>query len=69
MSQLIQTSLVVRLPLNAFVKATFYIKPNKAKRAEATPFARGYIKFWGYPMLIADSSQEALLIAEDVLRK
>lgn len=66
-----QTSLWMkqhRAELRAFVKAAIYIEPNEAKRLAAAPFAEGYIKFWGYPMRLAASSEEALRMAEAALQ-
>ncbi len=53
--------------LKTFVKASILIEPNTVKRAAARPFAIIYEKFWGYPLLIAASKEEALATAKTLL--
>ncbi|PQL03315.1 hypothetical protein CG435_07305 [Pantoea ananatis] len=53
--------------LKAFVKASILIEPNTVKRAAARPFAIIYEKFWGYPLLMAASKEEALATAKTLL--
>ncbi|MFC3024375.1 hypothetical protein ACFODT_11125 [Vibrio zhugei] len=53
--------------LTAFVKAAIYIEPNLAKRVATKAFALVYEKFWGYPMLMVASKDEALTLAETLL--
>ncbi|MCO7636626.1 hypothetical protein NJI34_07470 [Pseudomonas sp. S 311-6] len=54
--------------LREFVKAAIYIEPDNARRLAAASFAQGYIKFWGYPMILANSLEEALNKAEELLQ-
>lgn len=53
--------------LRAFVKASIHIEPNNAKRIAAKPFAIVYEKFWGYPLIMASSKEDALAIAQKLL--
>ncbi|QIZ47174.1 hypothetical protein [Dickeya zeae] len=53
--------------LRAFVKASIHIEPNKAKRIAAKPFAIVYEKFWGYPLMMASSKEDALATAQKLL--
>ena len=53
--------------LKAFVKVAIYIEPNIAKRIASKAFAVVYEKFWGYPMLMVASKEEALSLANNFL--
>ena len=53
--------------LRAFVKAGIYIEPNAAKRLATKAFALVYEKFWGYPMLMVATKDEALALARKLL--
>ncbi|SKC74305.1 hypothetical protein [Paraburkholderia hospita] len=53
--------------LRAFVKAAIYIEPSTAKRLATKAFAVVYEKFWGYPMLMVASNDEALALAKKLL--
>jgi len=53
--------------LREFVKASIHIEPNKVKRAAAKSFSIIYEKFWGYPLVIVTSKEEALTIAHQFL--
>ncbi|WJV52361.1 hypothetical protein PCO85_14070 [Prodigiosinella aquatilis] len=53
--------------LQAFVKASIHIEPNNAKRIAAKPFSIVYEKFWGYPLIMTSSKEEALVIAQKLL--
>lgn len=54
--------------LRAFVKAGIYIEPSTAKRMANKAFALVYEKFWGYPMLMVATREEALTLAQHFLR-
>ncbi|WP_273820460.1 MULTISPECIES: hypothetical protein [Pseudomonas] len=54
-------------PLRAFVKVAIYVEADAATRAATESFAPAYEKFWGYPMLIVASRDEALARARDYL--
>jgi hypothetical protein len=56
-----------REPLRAFVKAMVYVEPKAAKRVLVKASAGVFGKFWGYPMLVAASREEALAIAARLL--
>jgi hypothetical protein len=53
--------------LRAFIKAGIYIEPNTAKRLATKAFALVYEKFWGYPMLMVATKDEALALAQTLL--
>jgi hypothetical protein len=53
--------------LQTFIKAGIYIEPNAAKRLAAKAFASVYEKFWGYPMLIVATKDDALTLARTLL--
>ena len=55
--------------LRAFVKAAIYIEPNIAKRLAAKAFALVYEKFWGYPMLLVATKDDAQVLAQELLAK
>ena len=52
-----------------YTKATIQVEPSKVKRIGLTLFASVYEKFWGNPLLLAQTQEEALEIAEKVLNK
>jgi agmatine/peptidylarginine deiminase len=51
------------------IKATIQVEPSKVKRVGLTLFASVYEKFWGNPLLLAQTQEEALELAKDVLHK
>ena len=53
--------------LRAFVKAAIYIEPSIAKRMATKAFASLYEKFWGYPMRMVATRDEALALAQKFL--
>lgn len=53
--------------ITALVRAMIYIEPNVSKRIAARAFALVYEKFWGYPMFVAVSRDEAMAIIRTVL--
>lgn len=53
--------------INALVRAMIYIEPNTSKRIAVRSFALVYEKFWGYPMFVAASRDEASAIIRTVL--
>ena len=53
--------------LRAFVKASIHIEPSTTKRLAANAFAVIYAKFWGYPMLMTATKEEALALAHKLL--
>lgn len=52
-----------------YTKATIQVEPSKVKRIGLTLFASVYEKFWGNPLLLVKTQEEALEIAEKVLNK
>ena len=51
------------------LKATIQVEPSKVKLVAMTLFAPVYEKFWGNPLLLAQTQEEALKIAKNVLHK
>ena len=53
--------------LRTFVLAMIVIEPNAAKRLAMKPFGVAFAKFWGYPMRLTSSREEAMEIAKKLL--
>lgn len=53
--------------LRKLVLAMVLVEPNFAKRLGFKAFAIMFAKFWGYPMLLASSREEAVNIARGLL--
>ncbi|WP_426116798.1 hypothetical protein [Pseudomonas sp. DSP3-2-2] len=53
--------------LKTYVKASVHIEPSLTKRLAGKAFAVVYEKFWGYPMLMAATKDEALALAQTLL--
>lgn len=53
--------------IRAFVRGMVLIEPSAAKRLASKAFAAMFGKFWGYPMMIAASKDEALEVAHRLL--
>lgn len=53
--------------LRRLVLAMIMIEPNVAKRIGYKAFAVIFAKFWGYPLMLASSREEAMEIAEKLL--
>lgn len=53
--------------LRKLVLAMIVVEPNAAKRIGLKAFAVIFAKFWGYPMRLASSRQEALETASELL--
>lgn len=51
------------------VRAMVAIEPSTAKRLAMKSFSIMFEKFWGYPMLMASSREEALKIARRLVRE
>lgn len=56
-----------REALRRFVLALVYVEPDATDRAAAQASAATYEKFWGYPMLVAASDDDALQLAARLL--
>lgn len=56
-----------REALRNYVRAMVYIEPSPARRFVAKASTTVFEKFWGYPMLVAASENEALAIAGRLL--
>lgn len=53
--------------LKAYIKSGIYIEPSMAKRLAAKAFTLVFEKFWGYPMVIVATKEEALMLAQTLL--
>jgi len=53
--------------LRKLVLAMIVVEPNAAKRIGFKPFAVVFAKFWGYPLLLAGSREQAVTMARDLL--
>ncbi|OFA03439.1 hypothetical protein [Duganella phyllosphaerae] len=58
-----------KVQLRKLVLATIMIEPNAAKRLGFKAFAVVFAKFWGYPLVLADSREQAMEMAGDLLAK
>lgn len=58
-----------KLELRRLVLATILIEPNSAKRLGFKAFAVFFTKFWGYPLLLAASREQAIEMAGELLTK
>lgn len=55
--------------LRRLVLAMIMVEPNSAKRLGFKAFATVFAKFWGYPLLLASSREQAIEIARELLAK
>ncbi|BAF87291.1 hypothetical protein AZC_1293 [Azorhizobium caulinodans ORS 571] len=53
--------------LRSLVLALIVIEPSAAKRLAFKPFGVAFAKFWGYPLRLAASREEAMAIAGELL--
>lgn len=56
-----------KIELRKLVVAMILIEPNTAKRFGFKAFSVVFAKFWGYPLMLASSREEAMAIAEKLL--
>ena len=55
-----------KLALRKLVLAMILIEPNAAKRLGFKAFAVVFAKFWGYPLLLAASHEQAMRMAREL---
>ncbi|MGK6317569.1 hypothetical protein [Neorhizobium sp. DT-125] len=55
--------------LRKLVLAMIVIEPSAAKRVAFKAFGMVFAKFWGYPLMLASSREEALETAEKLLSR
>lgn len=55
--------------LRKLVLAMIMIEANSAKRLGFKAFSVVFAKFWGYPLLLAASREQAMEIARELIRK
>ena len=53
--------------LRRLILAMILVEPNSAKRLGLKAFAIVFAKFWGYPLLLASSREEAIDMARELL--
>lgn len=58
-----------KVELRKLVLAMILIEPNQAKRLGFKAFAILFAKFWGYPLLLAVSREQAIEMARELLSK
>ncbi|MET6757323.1 hypothetical protein [Pseudoalteromonas sp. NCIMB_1079] len=58
-----------KVEMKSYIQSMILIEPSLAKRLAAKTFAITFNKFWGYPLLIADSKEDALNIAHALIGK
>ncbi|MBD9456637.1 hypothetical protein IB241_03010 [Pseudomonas sp. PDM05] len=58
-----------KIELRKWVLAMILVEPNSAKRLGFRAFAAVFAKFWGYPLLLAASRQQAMEMARELLAK
>ena len=58
-----------KVELRKRVLAMIMIEPNSAKRLGFKAFAVVFAKFWGYPLLLAASREQAIEMARELLPK
>ncbi|MEX1826292.1 hypothetical protein [Luteibacter yeojuensis] len=56
-----------KLELRKLVLAMILVEPNQAKRMGYKAFSVMFAKFWGYPMLLAASREQAVDMARELL--
>lgn len=56
-----------KIELRTLVLAMIVIEPNAAKRLTFKAFSVAFAKFWGYPLKLASSREEAIDIAGKLL--
>ena len=58
-----------KLELRRLVLAMILVEPNSAKRLGFKAFAVLFAKFWGYPLFLAASREQAIEMAGELLPK
>ena len=56
-----------KLELRKLVLAMILVEPSSAKRLGLKAFAVLFSKFWGYPLLLASSRDQAIEMARELL--
>ncbi|MCF5651449.1 hypothetical protein GIV49_18050 [Pseudomonas syringae] len=58
-----------KVELRKWVLAMIMIEPNSAKRLGFKAFAVVFAKFWGHPLLLATTREQAMEMAKELLTK
>ncbi|WP_339533218.1 hypothetical protein [Pseudomonas mucidolens] len=58
-----------KIELRKSILAMILVEPNSAKRLGYKAFAIVFAKFWGYPLLLAASREQAMEMARELLLK
>jgi len=53
--------------LRSYVKGAVFVEPRASVRTASIEFAVMYEKFWGYPMRIVASCEEAICLGKEIL--
>lgn len=53
--------------LRAFVKGQINVEPDAGKQATISTFAPMFEAFWGYPLFVVDTQEEAFKVADRLL--
>ena len=56
-----------KVELRRLVLAMVLVEPNSAKRLGLKAFSVVFAKFWGYPLLLAPSREQAIEMARELL--
>lgn len=56
-----------KVELRTLILAMIVVEPSAAKRMTFKAFGVAFAKFWGYPLRLATSREEAVAIATDLL--
>lgn len=56
-----------KVELRRLVLGMILVEPNTAKRLAYKAFAAVFAKFWGYPLLLAESREQAVEMAKQLL--
>ncbi|MCO7515976.1 hypothetical protein NJF44_14385 [Pseudomonas guariconensis] len=55
--------------LRAFVRGQVLVEPDAEKQKAARSFASTFEAFWGYPLLVVNTEEEAFKVADQLLAK
>lgn len=56
-----------KLQLRTLVLAMIVVEPSQAKRVAYKAMSAMFAKFWGYPMILAASREQAIDMARELL--
>ncbi len=53
--------------LRSFVRGQIMVEPHAYKQAAARAFAAKFEAFWGYPLIVVDTQEQAFKVADQLL--